>query len=336
MQVTVFSTKQYDRDFLDAANTGQAELRYMEAKLSPETASLAAGSEGVCAFVNDDLSAPVLEQLGAEGVKLIALRSAGFNNVDLKAAAALGLAVARVPAYSPHAVAEHAIALVLTLNRKTHKAYNRVREGNFSLEGLLGFDLRGKTFGIVGTGKIGAVLAKLATGFGCRVLAHDLQPNPDCVALGVEYVAREALLAEADIVSLNCPLTPDTHHMIDRAALGAMKRGVMLINTSRGGLVDARAAIAGLKDGTIGSLGLDVYEEEADLFFEDLSGRVLQDDVFARLLSFPNVLVTGHQAFFTREALERISATTLGNIAAFEKTGAPLHAVTVEEHVARE
>ncbi|MEH6691526.1 MAG: 2-hydroxyacid dehydrogenase [Pseudorhizobium pelagicum] len=330
MRVTIFSTKPYDRHFLDRGWQAGLDLQYCEARLSLETVALAEGSAAICAFVNDNLSRPVLERLADYGVQLIALRSAGFNNVDLVAAEELGLTVARVPAYSPHAVAEHTMAIILALNRKIHRAYNRVREGNFALDGLLGFDLHGKTFGIVGTGKIGAVLARIVTGFGCRLLGHDLQQNPDCLALGMTYVDREEIFRESDILSLNCPLTPDTYHMIRSDTLPLLKPGVMLINTSRGAVIDAHAAIAGLKDGTIGSLGLDVYEEEADLFFEDLSNEMLRDDVFARLLTFPNVLITGHQAFFTHEALEAIADTTIGNIAAFRETGQPLHAVTVD------
>nr|CAD6409717.1 2-hydroxyacid dehydrogenase [Rhizobium sp. Q54] len=335
MRVTVFSTKPYDRRFLHRASGEGLELQYSEARLSLDTARLAEGSTAICAFVNDDLSKPVLEYLTGMGVRLVALRSAGFNNVDLAAAEALGIAVARVPAYSPHAVAEHTMAIILALNRKIHRAYNRVREGNFALDGLLGFDLNGKTMGIVGTGKIGAVLARIASGFGCKLLGHDVRPNPECEALGMAYVGRDELFRRSDIVSLNCPLTPDTRHMINAETLPVLKPGVMLINTSRGAVIDAQAAIAGLKDGTIGSLGLDVYEEEADLFFEDLSNEVLRDDVFARLLTFPNVLITGHQAFFTREALEAIAETTIGNIVKFRETGKPLHAVTVEYLAAR-
>ncbi len=335
MRVTVYSTKPYDRHFLDRGKDIGLELRYCEARLSSDTFSLAAGADAICAFVNDDLSRPMLEQLAGLGVKLIALRCAGFNNVDLVAAQALGLTVARVPAYSPYAVAEHTMAIILALNRKIHRAYNRVREGNFALEGLLGFDLHGKTFGIVGTGKIGAVLARIASGFGCTVLGHDLVQNPECLASGMTYVDREEIMRRSDVLSLNCPLTPDTYHMIRSETLPLLKRGVMVINTSRGAVIDARAAITGLKDGTIGGLGLDVYEEEADLFFEDLSNTVLRDDVFARLLTFPNVLVTGHQAFFTHEALENIADTTIGNIEAFRQSGQPNHTVCADQHLAK-
>ncbi|MBF9234548.1 2-hydroxyacid dehydrogenase [Microvirga alba] len=332
MRVAVFSTKPYDRRFLDAANTGLGHvLSYYDARLSPATEGLAAGAQAVCVFVNDEVDADVLARLSSKGIKLVALRSAGFNNVDLEAARREGVTVARVPAYSPHAVAEHTLALILTLNRKTHRAYNRVREGNFSLEGLLGFDLNGKTVGLVGTGKIGEVVAKILTGFGCKVLAHDPRSNPNCEALGVRYGSMEELLSSSHIVSLHCPLTPATHHLIGSDALKQMKRGIMLINTSRGAVIDTQAVIRGLKEGIIGSLGLDVYEEEADLFFEDLSDRFISDDVFARLLTFPNVLITGHQAFFTKEALTGIAETTLANITAFERSGRAVHEVSVEK-----
>jgi D-lactate dehydrogenase len=332
MRIALFSTKPYDRVSFDEANAGHAhELHYFEPRLTDETVRLADGFDAVCAFVNDQVDAGVVEALAGGGSELILLRSAGFNHVDLRAAAELGLTVARVPAYSPYAVAEHAMGLVLTLNRKFHRAHARVREGNFALDGLLGFDLHGKTMGVVGTGKIGTVFARIAAGFGCRVLAHDPYPNEEVEGLGARYVEMEEMLGEADIIALHLPLTPETHHLIDGDAVARMKEGVMLINTSRGGLVDTRAVIEGLKSGRIGSLGLDVYEEEADLFFEDLSGTVIQDDVFARLLTFPNVLVTGHQGFFTREALAAIAGTTLGNATAYESGQGDLHAVTLEE-----
>jgi D-lactate dehydrogenase len=331
MKVAVFSAKPYDRLSLDEANAGGGhELVYLEAGLSTATAALAADAGAVCAFVNDRLDRPCLEALRRAGVGLVALRSAGFNHVDLAAARDLGLMVGRVPAYSPHAVAEHAVALILTLNRKTHRAYNRVREGNFALDGLLGFDLQGKTAGIVGTGQIGAVAARILSGFGCRLLAFDRRENPACLELGVRYVDKDELLARCDLVTLHCPLTPETHHFIDEAAVARMKRGAMLVNTSRGGVIDTRAVIRGLKSGQVGSLALDVYEEEGDLFFRDLSSSVIRDDVFARLLTFPNVLITGHQAFFTREALAGIAEATLANVTSFERTGRPLHAVTVD------
>jgi len=327
MRIAVFSTKPYDRTYLTEAAGGAHDLVFFEARLTPEAAPLARDAEAVCAFVNDDLGAGVIATLAEAGVRLIALRSAGFNHVDLAAAEAAGIAVARVPAYSPHAVAEHAVAMLLTLNRKTHRAWSRVREGNFALDGLLGFDLYGKSVGIVGTGQIGEVVARILHGFGCRLLAHDPVPNPACTSLGARYVGLDELFAESDVITLQCPLTPETHHLIDAKALAKMKRGVMLINTSRGAVVDTSALIQALKSGAVGSVALDVYEEEGDLFFEDLSDSFIPDDVFARLLTFPNVLITGHQAFFTAEALTAIAETTMANVAAFERDGAPVHPV---------
>ncbi len=322
MRVAVFSTKTYDRDFLLAANQAAGhDLAFLEPRLSAQTARLAAGARAVCAFVNDDLGAPVLAELADAGVRVVALRSAGFNHVDVAAARRLGLTVVRVPEYSPYAVAEHTVGLMLALNRKIHRAYNRVREHNFALSGLLGFDLHGRTVGIVGTGKIGQSVARILAGFGCRLLASDPDPNDEARAAGVEYVPLEKLLAESHVVTLHCPLTPDTHHLIDAGRIAQMREGVMLINTSRGALVDTQAVIAGLKKGRIGYLGLDVYEEETDLFFEDLSDHVLTDDEFSRLNTFPNVLVTGHQAFFTEEALGNIAATTVGHLTAIERGG---------------
>jgi D-lactate dehydrogenase len=324
----VFSTKSYDEEFLGAAAVGSGhDLIFFQPRLTVETAALADGFGAVCAFVNDDLSWPVLERLAQGGVGLVALRSAGFNHVDLSAASRLGLTVAHVPAYSPHAVAEHAVALILTLDRRVHRAFNRVREGNFALTGLLGFDLHGRTVGVVGTGAIGTVFARIMRGFGCRVLGFDPKPSDECRELGVEYVTLDQLFSDADIISLHCPLTPETHHLVDARAVASMKDGVMLINTGRGALVDATAVIGGLKTGRIGHLGLDVYEEEVDLFFEDLSDVVIHDDVFARLLTFPNVVITGHQAFFTREALELIAQTTMENLSAFETGQGVLHRV---------
>lgn len=332
MRIAIFSTKPYDRLFLDAANRDRRhELVYLEPRLNLQTAVAADGAAAVCAFVNDELPRDVLQVLSGLGIRLVALRCAGFNNVDLVAARDLGITIARVPEYSPFAVAEHAVTLVLALNRKIHRAYARVREGNFALEGLLGFDLNGRTVGVVGTGRIGATFARIMTGFGCRVLAFDPSPDPGCEAIGVRYVGMPELLGSADIVSLHCPLTPQTRYLIDAAAVVAMRDGVMLINTSRGAVIDTRAVIDALKSGRIGSLGLDVYEEEADLFFEDLSDQVIQDDVFARLLSFPNVLITGHQAFFTTDAMQAIAETTMANIASFERDGRALHAVSVEK-----
>lgn len=331
MRIAVFSTKPYDRTFLDLANEAhQHELVYIDARLTVETAALAGGFLGVCAFVNDRLDSQVLQLLQAGGTRLIALRSAGFNNVSLPEAERLGMTVVRVPAYSPHAVAEHAVALVLSLNRMTFRAYNRIREGNFSLDGLLGFDLLGKTVGVIGTGKIGLIFADIMHGFGCKLLASDPFPSRDARDF-LSYVPLAQLLAESDIVSLHCPLTPDTDHLIDAQAVGQMKTGVMLINTGRGRVVDTRAVIDGLKSGKIGRLGLDVYEEEENLFFQDLSQRVISDDMFMRLTTFPNVLITGHQAFFTAEALTNIAETTLANISAFEQGRGTLHRVTIDQ-----
>lgn len=331
MRVAVFSTRPWDRQFLDAANAGaRHEFAYLEPRLDAGTAGLAEGAGAVCLFVNDRADAPALQRLAGAGVRLIALRCAGFNNVDLEAAQSLGIAVARVPEYSPYAVAEHTVALMLTLNRKIHRAYARVREGNFALDGLLGFDMHGRTVGVVGTGKIGACTIRILLGFGCRVLAFDPQPDPALVAAGVRYAELAELLRESDIVSLHCPLTPQTHHLIDAAALATMRRGALLVNTSRGAVIDTRAAIGALKSGALGGLGIDVYEEEADLFFRNLSDTVIQDDLFARLLTFPNVVVTGHQGFFTEDALAAIAATMMANLDAFEARGEPEHRVTVE------
>jgi D-lactate dehydrogenase len=319
MRIAFFSTHAFDRQFFDEANrTHRHDIHYLEARLTPATCALAAGTPAVCAFVNDDLHADVLTALHSGGVRLIALRSAGFNHVDLPKALDLGLTVARVPAYSPHAVAEHTVAMMLSLNRKIHRSHARVREGNFSLDGLLGFDMQGRTVGLVGTGKIGTVVARILTGFGCRLLAYDVAVNPECADIGVHYRSLEDLWEQSDIITLHAPLTGDTRHMVDATAIRRMKPGVMIINTSRGALVDTTALIDGLKSGHIGYVGLDVYEEEEQLFFRDLSAQVIQDDVFARLLTFPNVLITAHQAFFTREALQAISRITLENVSAFE------------------
>ncbi|NNC91215.1 MAG: 2-hydroxyacid dehydrogenase [Acidimicrobiia bacterium] len=317
MRVAVFSTKPYDEQFLSAAGDGRLEFTFLEARLTAATAPLAAGHEVACAFVNDVVDAACVEQLAAAGVKLMALRSAGFNHVDLAAAAKHSLPVVRVPVYSPHAIAEHTVGLILALNRQIHRAHNRVREGNFSLEGLLGFDLRERTVGIIGTGRIGGTVAEILEGFGCRLVAYDPYPNEGLARHGVEFVTLDDLFTTADVITLHIPLTPDTFYIIDEAAIDRMRDGVMIVNTSRGALVDTNAAIEGLKSGKIGYLGLDVYEEESDLFFEDLSNRVIQDDAFSRLLTFPNVLITGHQAFFTEEALSAIAETTVDNIVAF-------------------
>ncbi|WP_421723802.1 2-hydroxyacid dehydrogenase [Bauldia sp.] len=332
MRVAVFSTKPHDERFLIAANQdGRHELLFLDARLSPPMVAAAAGADVVCAFVNDDLGAEVLTELAALGIRLVALRSAGFNHVDLLAAKERGIAVARVPEYSPHAIAEHTAALILSLNRKIHRAYARVREGNFSLEGLMGFDLHGCTVGAIGTGKIGRAFLGIMRGFGCDLVAYDLFPNAEVEAMGARYVDLQSLLAQSDIISLHCPLTPETFHLINTDAIAAMRKGAMLVNTSRGAVIDTSAAIGGLKSGQLGSLALDVYEEEGDLFFENLSDQVIQDDVFARLLTFPNVLITGHQAFFTEDALRAIAEMTIANISAFERDGAPLHAVSSEQ-----
>ncbi|BAZ37225.1 D-isomer specific 2-hydroxyacid dehydrogenase NAD-binding protein [Calothrix sp. NIES-4101] len=315
MRVAVFSTKVYDRKFLEVANTSyKYELAFFDPYLNKDTAILAKGFPAVCIFVNDQADATTLEILAAQGTELLALRCAGFNNVDLKAAAELGIKVVRVPAYSPYAVAEHTIAMILCLNRKIHRAYNRVREGNFSLDGLMGFDLRDRTVGIIGTGKIGAIVSQILQGFGCHLLVHDVYRNPQVEALGAKYVELPEIFSKSDIISLHCPLMSDTHHLINSNAIEQMKTGVMLINTSRGALINAKDVTKGLKSGKIGSLGLDVYEKESDLFFEDLSGTIIQDEIFLRLTTFHNVLITGHQAFFTEEALHNIASTTITNI----------------------
>jgi D-lactate dehydrogenase len=323
VKIAVFSTKPYDRRFLEQANEQERfghELVFFEPRLDESTAPLGHGSPAVSAFVNDDLGRPVLIDLAQRGTRLVALRSAGFNNVDLEAAADLGVRVMRVPDYSPYAVAEFTLGLILALDRHLSRAYTRVREGNFSLEGLLGFDLHGRTAGIVGTGKIGGIVARnLRSGFGCRVLAYDPLPSAELAAEGVRYVGLDGLLAESDIVSLHCPLTAETHHLIGREAVAKMKPGVMLINTSRGGLIDTGAVIAALKSGRIGHLGLDVYEEEARFFYEDYSTRLIEDDTLSRLLTFPNVIVTSHQGFFTEEAMRQIARTTLANARCYEQ-----------------
>jgi D-lactate dehydrogenase len=319
MKVAVFSTKVYDRKFLSDTNSPtQHELVFFEPRLNRDTAILAAGFPAVCVFVHDQVDAPTLELLASRGTRLVVLRCAGFNNVDLQAAADLEITVVRVPAYSPYGVAEHAVGLILSLNRKIHRAYNRVREGNFSLDGLLGFNLHDRTVGIVGTGKIGLILGQIMKGFGCNLLAYDVYRNPELEALGGKYVELPELFANSDIISLHCPLTPETHHLINAEAIEQIKPGVMLINTSRGALINTLAVIEGLKSGKIGYLGVDVYEQESELFFEDLSGEIIQDDIFQRLTTFPNVLITGHQAFFTAEALHNIAETTFANIADVE------------------
>lgn len=322
MKVAVFSTKPYDRNYLTVANENleqPQQLIFFEAQLTQESVFLAQGCDAICCFVNDHLDAGVLQQLAAMKVTLVALRCAGFNQVDLAEAKKLGIKIARVAEYSPHAIAEHALGLILMLNRQLHRAYRRVHDNDYSLNGLLGFDLVNKTVGVIGTGKIGQTFARIMQGIGCEVIAYDPQPNPALAAIGISYVALEDLLPAADIISLHCPLNKNTLHLINQSAIDQMKSGVMLINTSRGALIDTRAVIAALKTKKIGYLGLDVYEEEGNLFFEDNSNSLLQDDIFARLLTFPNVVITGHQAFFTHEALTTIAQFTLDNIRFFEQ-----------------
>lgn len=315
--IRVFSAKSYDRvGFAEANEIHGHDLVFLDARLEPATVELAGGAPAVCVFVNDVVSAPVLEALAAAGTRCVALRCAGYNNVDVAEAERLGLTVVHVPAYSPNAVAEHTLALILALNRRIHRAYNRVRDGNFALDGLVGVDLAGKTVGVVGAGRIGAIVARLLWHLRCRVLAVDPYHDQHLLDLGVEYVDIDRALAESDIITLNCPLTAETRHLVDADAIDRMRRGVMLVNTGRGALVDTSAVVDGLKSGQIGSLALDVYEEEADLFFVDRSDEILDDDVFARLLTFHNVLITAHQAFLTREALAAIAETTLSNVTA--------------------
>jgi D-lactate dehydrogenase len=329
MKIAVFSTRSYDRESLSQAAANNAAFHeshyfcFHEVHLSPETVHLAKGHDAICAFVNDRLNRAVLETLQAEGIQLVALRCAGYNNVDLIAANDAGITVARVPAYSPEAVAEHTVALILALNRKIYRSYRQVREGNFSLDGLVGFNLHGKTVGLIGTGRIGTAVAKiLGPGFGCKLLGYDPEPNEASRDLGLEYVNLTRLVTESDIVSLHAPLLSTTAHLINEQTITQMKKGVMLINTSRGGLVDTQAVIDAVKSGKIGYVGLDVYEEETELFFEDLSLQVIPDDVFSRLLTLPNVVITGHQAFLTKEALEHIAQTTIENIIEFAATKA--------------
>jgi D-lactate dehydrogenase len=328
LTVAVFDTHRFDREALEVAaaapapaGAGSVAFRFVEARLGLETASLAAGCEAVCVFVNDRVDADTLERLAEAGVRMVALRCAGFNNVDLVAARRLGISVARVPAYSPHAIAEHAVALILALNRKLIRASNRVRDGNFSLEGLVGFDLHGKTVGVVGTGKIGAVFTRIMRGFGCVMLGSDPMPDPLLSEeTGLTYCPLPELLGRADIVSLHLPLNDATRHVVDAEAIDRMRAGAMLINTGRGALVDTLALMEGLKSGKIGAVGLDVYEEEEGVFFEDHSEEVLQDEKLAWLLMCPNVLVTAHQAFLTREALQGLAATTLLNLREYQSS----------------
>jgi len=314
-RITFFSTQAYDKVFFEKYNTDFGyELDFFDTQLNEQTVKLISNTDVVCVFVNDVVNAAVIQQLAERKVRIIALRCAGFNNVDLEAAKKHNLKVCRVPAYSPEAVAEHAMAMILTLNRKTHKAYNRVREQNFSLNGLLGFDLHGKTVGIIGTGNIGKAFAKIIKGFGCKVLAFDIVTDSEMEQDGVTFVSLETIFKESDIISLHCPLNEKTKHLIDKKSLSMMKDHVMIINTSRGGLIETACVIEGLKEGKIGYLGIDVYEQEEKLFFRDLSEDIIQDDAIQRLMSFPNVLVTAHQAFFTNEALTQIALVTFNNI----------------------
>lgn len=336
MKICVFSARKYDRLYFDRIKPDfDVELDYFDIALNAKTARLAHQAQAVCAFVNDDISRSTLEVLHENGIKLVLMRCAGFNNVDLAAANELGITVARVPAYSPEATAEHAIALIMALNRRIHKAYQRTRDANFSLEGLIGFNMHGKTAGVVGTGKIGAASAKILLGFGCRVLGFDPYPNAELQKLGVEYVELDQLLAESDVITLHAPLTEENHYLINKEAFDKMKKGVILVNTSRGKLLDSHAAIDALKNGTLWGLGLDVYENEQNLFFEDLSSEVIQDDVFRRLSACHNVIFTGHQAFFTKESLTAIATTTLNNAVAFQqgkRSGNELTNALPDEH----
>lgn len=322
MKIALFSTKPYDKHFLDDANQQfHHELAYINARLNGDTLMMAGDAPVLSIFVNDSVDEQLLARMQQQGVRMLALRSAGFNHVDINAANRLGILVANVPDYSPYAVAEHATALLLCMVRHLIQSHNRVREGNYALDGLMGFDLHEKTVGIVGTGNIGLSFARIMNGFGCRLLGTDPVKNPRCLTLGMRYVSLEHLLAESDIVSLHCPLLPATQHLINEKTIDLMKPGVCLINTSRGAVVDTRAAIAGLKSGHIGAFGLDVYEGEGPLYFEDHTADILQDDTFARLQAFGNVLITGHHAFFTREAVANIARTTLENVAQFETSG---------------
>jgi D-lactate dehydrogenase len=320
MKVAVFSTKSYDRTYFDKCNLNNAfQLTYFDASLNADTTNLTVGFEAVCVFVNDKLDKTVIDKIALNDIKIIALRCAGFNNIDLEAARLNQIKVVRVPAYSPEAVAEHAVALILTLNRKTHKAYNRIRESNFSLENLIGFNLYNKTIGVIGTGKVGIAFSKIMQGFGCKVIAYDIKKSNVLESKGVEYQTLDDLLRQSDIISVHCPLNPQTRHLINKDAFDKMKDGVMLINTSRGAVMQTTDAIQALKTGKLGYLGMDVYEQEEHLFFKDLSESVIQDDTIMRLMTFPNVLITAHQGFLTKEALEQIATITLKNLMDFEK-----------------
>ena len=315
MKIAVFSCKPYDKRTLSTyAHNTNLSMSYFESRLSMETIDLVKGFDAVSCFVNDDVNADVIKRLKQQGVNTIALRCAGFNNVDLEAAKQEGIKVFHVPDYSPTSVAEHAVALIMTLNRKTHRAYHRVKEGNFALEGLMGFNLEGRTVGCVGTGRIGAAFCRIMKGFGCDVLCYDLYPSDELIGIGCKYVSLDKLYSQSDIISLHCPLNESTHHLIDNKSLSKMKDGVMIINTSRGALVHAQEAIDALYSKKIGYLGLDVYEQENEMFFEDMSSHIIQDSVFQLMLTFPNVVVTGHQGYFTDEALNHIAETTVDNL----------------------
>ncbi|HBH25548.1 MAG TPA: hydroxyacid dehydrogenase [Cytophagales bacterium] len=319
MRIAVFSTKSYDQEYFENYNKNyDFDFFYFENSLNRHSANLARGFDAVCVFVNDIVDEATIKILAQQEVKLIALRCAGFNNVDLKTAKKYGVRIVRVPAYSPEAVAEHALALILTLNRKTHKAYNRVREGNFSLKNLMGFNIHKKTVGVIGTGQIGQAFCRVVSGFDCEIVAYDIQQNDQLKDLGVRYLSLEALFKESDIISLHCPLNQYTRHIINADSISLMKSGVMIINTSRGALINTADVIEGLKLRKVGYLGIDVYEQEENVFFEDLSESIIEDDMLLKLLSFPNVLITSHQAFFTKEAMDEITTTTLSNISAFQ------------------
>lgn len=334
MKIAFFSTKSYDRTHFESKiEESEHSITFFEDALNLQTARLVSGYDAVCIFVNNPMDEPLIEKIADLGVEVIALRSAGFNHVDLDACNKHGLTVYRVPAYSPEAVAEHTVALILTLNRKTHKAYNRVRENNYSLEGLTGFNLHGKTVGVIGTGTIGTAFCKIVTGFGCSVLAFDPNENEEVKTMGGSYVDFDELIERSDIISLHCPLIPQTHHMIDRESIDKMKDGVMIINTSRGALIDTSAVINGLKEKKVSFLGIDVYEQEDNLFFKDLSNEVIQDDAIARLMTFPNVLITGHQAFLTKEALQQITKTTIQNLSRHEQGKEVENEVTVDRNI---
>jgi D-lactate dehydrogenase len=324
MKVAVFSTKGYDREFFDKfKGEYKHTLTYFDTSLNPSTTILTEGFDAVCIFVNDKVNKETIEQLSNNGIKVIALRCAGFNNVDIVESIQKNIKVVRVPSYSPQAIAEHTVALILTLTRKTHKVYNRIKEGNFSLEKLMGFNLYRKTIGVIGTGKIGTAFCKIMLGFGCNVIAYDIEESKELKDIGIQYMPFDQVLSDSDIISLHCPLTPKTHQLLNKESLAKLKKGVMIINTSRGALINTSDVIDGLKTGKIGYLGIDVYEQEENLFFKDLSESIIQDDVFERLMSFHNVLITPHQGFFTDEALEQITKTTLQNLTDFQN-GLPM------------